>query len=170
MQDEIVEVVDKDCTILRRVEKQVAHKEGLLHKTVIATIINSAGKRMLVRPYSHRQDAGQFVSPVGGHVTAGETDDEALKREVMEEVGLEGFKYKLKGKGIFDRWVLGRHENHYFILYEVFTDQKPVLGDEAKSLKWFTDEELKYELKKHPKDFGDAFYFVYKSFYPELLS
>ena len=128
---EVVDIVDKDLNILYQTTKQKAHEEGLLHKCVVAEVINSEGKMMLIRPYSHKQDAGQYVSPVGGHVTAGETDEEALKREVEEEIGIKSFKHTLKGKAIFDRHVLGRHENHYFILYEIFTDEAPQLGDEA---------------------------------------
>lgn len=124
---------------------------------------------MLIHPYLHKQDAGQYVSPVGGHVSAGERDEDSLKREVSEEIGLSQFKYVLKGKAIFDRHILGRHENHYFIVYELITDETPQLGDEAESYKWFSVEELKSELKLNPKDFGDAYYFVLKNFYPDLL-
>lgn len=167
---EIVEVVDKDLNILYQISKKEAHEKGLLHKCVIAEVINSKGELMLIKPYSHKQDAGQYVSPVGGHVTAGESDEDALKREVMEEIGMKDFTFKFKGKGIFDRHVLGRHENHYFLLYEIFTDENPELGDEAEKYKWFTKEDLKKELKDNIKDFGDAYIFILKNFYPELLS
>lgn len=167
---EIVDIVDKDLNVLYQATKQKAHEEGLLHKCVIAEVINSEGKMMLIRPNSHKQDAGQYVSPVGGHVTAGETDEEALKREVEEEIGIKSFTHKIKGKAIFDRHVLGRHENHYFILYEIFTDEVPQLGDEAESYAYFSKDELKRLLKENPQDFGDAFHFVVKTCFPEFLS
>src|SRR5450830_208886 len=109
---EIVDIVDEDLNILYVISKQEAHEKGLLHKCVIAEVINSKGEMMLIKPYSYKQDAGQYVSPVGGHVSAGETDEEALRREVQEEIGMSHFIHKLKGRGIFDRHVLGRHENH----------------------------------------------------------
>lgn len=167
---EIVDVVDKDLNILYQITKQEAHEKGLLHKCVIAEVTNSKGQIMLIKPYSHKQDAGQFVSPVGGHVSAGETDEDALKREVMEEIGMKDFTYKFKGKGIFNRFVLNRHENHYFLLYEIFTDEAPNLGDEAETYRYFTKRELKKELKENPKEFGDAYFFILKKFYPELLN
>lgn len=167
---EIVEVVDENLNILYVISKQEAHEKGLLHKCVIAEVINSKGQIMLIKPYSHKQDAGQFVSPVGGHITAGETDEQALKREVMEEIGMKSFTYKLKGKGIFNRHVLGRHENHYFVLYEIFTDEEPELGDEAEFYKWFTKVELKKEIKNNKHNFGDAFLFILHNFYKELIS
>lgn len=168
--DEIVDAVDKNCKVIEQISKKIAHEKGLLHKTVIAEVINSKGEIMLVKPYSHKQDAGQYVSPVGGHVSAGESDEEALKREVMEEIGLKDFSFREKGRAIFDRRVLGRHENHYFIVYEIFTDEEPVLGDEAQSYKRFTKKELKTALKERKEEFGGAYFFVLKNFYPEFLS
>ena len=166
---EIVEVVDEKLNILYTISKQEAHEKGLLHKCVIGGVINSKGEIGLIIPLSNRQDAGQYVNPVGGHVTAGETNEEALKREAMEEMGFSDFKFKLVGKGIFNRHVIGRHENHYFIVYEIYTDQKPKLGNEAESYKWFTKEEIKKNLKDNIKIFGDAYLFVVKNFYKELL-
>lgn len=167
---EMVDIVDEKLNFLYQISKQEAHEKALLHRCVIAEVINSKGEMMLIRPYSHKQDAGQYVSPVGGHVSAGETDEEALRREVAEEIGIQTFTFKLKGKAIFNRDVLGRHENHYFILYETFTDELPQLGDEAQSYKYFTTEELKKALHDNPDDFGGAYHFVVKTFYPELLS
>jgi len=44
-----------------------------------------------------------------------------------------------------------------------------VLGDEAVDFESFTKEELAVQLKNNPKKFGDAFFFVLKTFYPGLL-
>lgn len=167
---EMVEIVDKDLNILFVTSKEEAHKKGLLHKCTVAQLINSKGQFMLIKPYSNRQDAGQYVCPVGGHVTAGETDEASLKREVEEEIGISKFKFKLKGKAILDRHVIGRHENHYFIFYEIYSDEKPVLGNEAETCRWFTAKELKKEIKANKKDFGEAYFFVLEHFYKEFLS
>lgn len=130
---EIIDVADSKNRFLFSIEKQEAHKRGLLHRTILGQLINSRGEWILVKQASDRQDAGQYVSPVGGHVRAGESEKEALFRETFEELGLRDFTYKFIGRGIFDRHVLGRHENHYFILYEIYSDKKLNLGPEAES-------------------------------------
>lgn len=169
-QEELVDVIDESGNLIRTVEKSEAHAKGLLHKTVISQLIDSGGRWVLVKQSKGRQDPGQYVSPVGGHVTSGETEMEALKREAAEETGLIGeLECKLVGKKIFDRHVIGRHENHLFIVYEIYSDKEPVINDESESFKYFTQTELKNELKNNPKLFGDAFHFVIRSFYPELL-
>ncbi len=167
--DEDVDIVDENLNILYSTAKTKAHASGLLHKTVIGGVFNSNGEIMLVSQLGHRQDPGQFVSPVGGHVMAGESDDEALIREALEEIGTESIKFSLKGKAIFNRFVLNRQENHYFIVYEIFMDENPVLGDEAESFKWFNRDELKEEIKNNPQKFGAAYLFVLENFYPDLL-
>ncbi len=167
--DEMVDVVDERGKVLYPVLKTEAHQEGLLHKTVIAGVVNSKGQIMLVKQAPDRQEPGQYVSPMGGHVSAGETETEALKREIEEELGFKDFEHKKIGKIIFNREILNRKENHYFIVYEITVDTDPVLGPEAAGFKWFEIGELKRELRSNPKYFGDSYFFTLKKFYPELL-
>lgn len=166
---EMVDVVDLENKVLSRITKDKAHERGLLHRTILAQLINSKGKWILVKQASDRQDAGSYVVPVGGHIRMGETEVEALFRETLEELGLRDFAYKFIGRGIFNRRVLGRRENHYFILYEIYSDKKLNLGPEATSYKSFTKNEIKKLLKNNPKLFGNAFHFAVKAFYPNLL-
>ena len=166
---EMVDVVDKNNKVLFVIAKQDAHKKGLLHRTILAQLVNSKDEWILVKQASDRQDAGQYVSPVGGHVRAGESEIEALRRETLEELGLKGFKHKFLGRDVFNRKVAGRKENHYFILYEIYSDKKLNLGPEAESYKSFTKSEIKKLLKNNPKFFGNAFHFGIKAFYSELF-
>src|SRR3989344_2857247 len=106
-QDELVDIVDENGNILKVVAKGEAHEKGLLHKTVISQVIDSEGRWLLVKPVKGRQDAGRYQSPVGGHVSAGEVETEALKRETEEELGLKGdFKYEFIERKIFNRFVI----------------------------------------------------------------
>lgn len=168
-QDELIDIIDESENKIKTTTKREAHAKGLLHKTVISEVIDSKGRWLFVKQASDRQDAGQYVSPVGGHVASGETDEEALKREAFEELGLEGdYKYEFAGKAIFNRNVLGRQENHYFIVFKIYSDAEPRLNYESESFRYFTPDELCKELKEHPGHFGDAFHFVVKNIFPEF--
>lgn len=116
-----------------------------------------------------RQDPGQYVSPVGGHVRAGETIEAAARREAEEEIGLTNFSIKYIGKAIFNREVNNKKENHYFILYEIYSDENPILNHESVSFEYFTKDQLSEQLRNSPKKFGDAYHFVVRTFYPQLL-
>lgn len=161
---EMVDVVDENCKIISSVSKQEAHVRGLLHMTVISEVINSKGEWLLVKQASDRQDAGQYVSPVGGHVKSGESLEDALKREAIEEVGLKDFRFEYVGRKIYNREVIGRKENHYFIMYKIFSDEMPMLNHESVSYERFTIEQIKKEITENSQKFGAAFHFVWKTF------
>lgn len=166
--EEPVDIVDEDDQVSYQTTKGEAHTHGFLHRTVIAELINSRGEWTLVKQAADRQNPGQYVSPTGGHVQQGESPEEALKRETQEELGIEPSRYRFVGKAIYRRTVREKDENHYFILYEIFSDEEPVLNHESVSWKRFPRGELVRALKNHPKDFGAAFHFIVEAFYPEL--
>ena len=168
-QHEVVDIVDQQNAVLYQTTKEEAHAKGLLHRTVIAVIKDSSGKWPLVRQAADRQDAGQFVLPVGGHVQAGETEEAALRRETVEETGLTEFDCRLIGNVIYQRHVLNRDENHYFSLFEIDSDESLVLGDEAVEYRRFSEIEIQQILLTNPEIFGDSFHFHVQEFYPRLL-
>ncbi|OIN92927.1 hypothetical protein COS81_04345 [candidate division WWE3 bacterium CG06_land_8_20_14_3_00_42_16] len=146
-----------------------AHTKGLLHRTVIAELINPFGGWTLTKQTSDRQDPYKLVSPIGGHVLAGESEIEALKRESEKETGITDFKFKLVGRKVFNRFVRNRQENHLFIVFEIYSSKKPVVSKESIDFKRFTKEMLIRSLRQKPEIFGEAFFFVIRNFYPKML-
>lgn len=166
---ELVDIVDTNGMPLYQTTKEEAHEKGLLHKCVIAEVKTSQGKWLLVKQANDRQDAGQFVSPVGGHISANELPENALIRETQEELGMSLAHHTYIGDGIFDRMTRGKRENHYFMLYEISTDAIPALNHESIEYKYFSNEEIRTGAQDNPKQFGDAFLFILHKFYPNLL-
>jgi 8-oxo-dGTP pyrophosphatase MutT (NUDIX family) len=166
--DEPVDIIDEHGTLVRRVMKSEAHAHGWLHKTVIG-YVRRDDNWVLVRQASDKQDAGQLVAPVGGHITAGETEVEALLREAEEEIGTRNISYTYLGSARFHRQVVGRDENHLFVVFEISTNDTIVLNEESVSLETFTSEQLRQALQKSPQNFGDGYYFVLEHFYPSYL-
>jgi len=168
MDDEMVDLVDEHGATKGQLLKTEAHKTGALHKTVIG-YLRYGEDWALVRQAGHKQDAAQLVAPVGGHVAAGESEIEGLLRECEEEIGTLNITYELVGRKVFHREVIGRDENHLFVVFEITTNDDIVLNDESVSIDRFTPTELKQALKDKPEDFGDAYYFVLETFYPDYL-
>lgn len=166
--NEQVDVIDESGKVLKQALKTEAHTHGWLHKTVIG-YLKYGNEWALVRQASDRQDAGQLVAPVGGHVQAGESNLDALLREAEEEIGTRNITYKHVGDKVFHRQIIGRDENHLFIVYEISTDDPISLNQESVAIERFTEEDLKKALLEQPANFGDGYYFVLESFYPEYL-
>jgi 8-oxo-dGTP pyrophosphatase MutT (NUDIX family) len=168
---EIVDIVDQDYEVVGSAMKAEAHRSGLLHRVVVAAVRDERARFVLVKQAQNRQDAGQLVFPVGGHVMAGESDTNALYRESREEIGVDGFKAIPACRLIFDRKVCGRHENHYFSVFHVVADPKTfVLGCEATDIAVFTERELKRAIVSKPEQFGEAFYVILHNLFPGLLA
>ena len=169
-QDELVDILNEQGAVIQTVPKKIAHEQGLLHKVVIAEIIDSRGRWLMIKQSSSKQDAGQYVSAVGGHVAAGESELDALKREALEEMGIAGeYAIKFAGKAKLNRFVLNRQENHLFLVYKIYSDAAPKLNEEVASFTYFTEDELKRQLQSHPEQFGEAFHFVVKHIFPQFL-
>lgn len=168
MADELVDIVDEQGRVLAQMLKTKAHLDGSLHKTVIG-YLRSGDTWHLVKQAPDRQDPGQLVAPVGGHVQAGESDIDALLRECEEEIGTRNITYKEVGRARFHRQVIGRDENHLFIVYEISTDDPIALNHEAESIHAFKGDDLKQKIANEPTSFGDSYFFVLEKFYPAYL-
>ncbi len=97
-------------------------------------------------------------------------DVEALLRECEEEIGTRNIEYKLLGTAIFHRQVIGRDENHLFVVYEISTQDEIVLGSEAVALRRFSAEELQKMVANGSPELGAVYYFVAEQFYHQLLT
>lgn len=112
---------------------------------VKAILINSLGEVLL--GYSYHQY--QFI---GGHVEAGETLEDAVCREVLEETGILLDKDSLKPDalmtGYIKDWPIdGRHTKTSIYYFVIYTDQEPDIQKVA-----YTSHESKgkFELRMIP--------------------
>lgn len=170
IQDELLDIIDEKNKVIGTIGKSIAHRDGTLHRIVIGELINSKGDYCLVRQAGDRQDAGQYVSPIGGHVGAGETADTALIRECQEECGFTPTNFNFVGTTIYSREVIGRKENHLFLVYKIPFDGEPILNHESVGFKWFSTHEIQQTLKSSPDTFGAAWHHVFKNIFPEIYA
>ena len=75
----------------------------LLHPVVHLHVFNSKGEVYLQkRPEWKDIQPGKWDTSVGGHLDYGETPEQALVREVREELGITDFQSERKGMYVFE--------------------------------------------------------------------
>ena len=102
MTDELVDIVDDDDRVIATVTRAEMRARRLQHRSVGIAVVSSDG-RLLV----HRRSAAKDIWPgwwdiaAGGIVAAGETYEEAARRELAEELGIAGVELELLGQSRF---------------------------------------------------------------------
>ena len=95
-QDEFLDVVTEKGEIIKTLPRNEIHgNPSLIHKVVHVLVFNREGALLLQKRSVHKDVApGKWDTSVGGHVNAGEALDEAVRREMEEELGITACKPK----------------------------------------------------------------------------
>jgi len=111
---------------------------GKNKKLGVVAVIRESNKFLLIKRSDYVEAANGYWCPVSGRVEEGETEQEALKREVMEEFGFEVEAYiKIKQTPSFDNkftlsfWTTKNHSG-----------EARIASDEISDIKWVTIEEM----------------------------
>lgn len=87
---EIIDEVNDKGEIIGAIDKDVAHKEGRLHKAIHLWIINDDGEVLLQKRCEDKKlYPNTWDVSVGGHVSTNEDSITALVREAKEELGID---------------------------------------------------------------------------------
>ncbi|MCY1722235.1 NUDIX domain-containing protein [Prolixibacteraceae bacterium Z1-6] len=96
--EEWVPLVDESGKVTGQAPRSQVHNGSkLLHPVVHLHVLNK-NKAILVqkRPLNKLIQPGKWDTAVGGHISAGETLEQALEKEAFEEIGLKDFSAKLQ--------------------------------------------------------------------------
>ncbi len=101
---EMFPLVDEDGNVVGKATRGECHNGSrLLHAVVHLHVFNSKGEVYLQkRPEWKDIQPGKWDTAVGGHIDYGETPEQALIREVGEELGITDFKPERVGQYVFD--------------------------------------------------------------------
>jgi len=97
-------IVDEEGKVIGAATRGECHNGSrLLHPVVHLHVFNSRGEVYLQkRPEWKDIQPGKWDTAVGGHIDEGETPEQALTREVGEELGITDFKPERVGQYVFE--------------------------------------------------------------------
>ncbi len=101
---ELFPIVTPDGTVLGSITRGEAHDgRKVLHPVVHLHLFNTRGELFLQRRPSWKDiQPNKWDTSCGGHVDYGETPQEALLREVEEELGVTTFVPRFLGQYVFE--------------------------------------------------------------------
>ncbi len=86
---EILPIIDEEGNVIGREDRMTVHEKGLLHPEV-HVLIKLPDNSFVFQRRSLTKDLapGKLTFSVGGHISFGQTPEEAVIRELKEETGL----------------------------------------------------------------------------------
>ncbi|MCR5159210.1 MAG: NUDIX domain-containing protein [Prevotella sp.] len=141
-QQEIFPIVDESGTVIGSATRGECHGGSkLLHPVVHLHVFNSRGDIFLQRrPEWKDIQPGKWDTAVGGHIDYGETPEEALRREVREELGITDFKPEFMGKYVFESQ---RERELVYVHRTTYDEEIRPSADELDGGRFWTMQEIR---------------------------
>jgi isopentenyl-diphosphate delta-isomerase type 1 len=151
-QAELFYWVDESDNVLGSMTRVEAHSgSGKIHRAAVAIIFDPENKHVLLQQRTLKKDMcpGFWGDSVGGHVTFGQSYDEAIMRETEEELGLKHLKLNFHSKHLFElsgeREFYAIYTGHISLNTEIHFDR-----DEIQQVRWIELEKMEPFLQREP--------------------
>jgi len=152
--EEIFDVVDEHDCVIGSATRSEVHARGLLHRAVNIFVLNSQGQLLLQKRTAIKDQYPLcYTSSASGHVDAGETYDEAARRELEEELGLK------TDIDFLQKFPAGPETaNEHSALYLTVTDEPPTFDPfEIEAGAFYELQTIADWIEKTPEEFTPPF-------------
>lgn len=139
-------IVDEEGNIISAATRGECHSGSkLLHPVVHLHVFNSKGELYLQkRPAWKDIQPNKWDTAVGGHIDLGENVEQALKREVEEELGITDFTPEQIEKYVFE----SAREKELVFVHKTIYDGPITPSAETDGGRFWSVEEIKENLGK----------------------
>ena len=170
MKEEQVILVNEKDEQIGLMPKMEAHEKALLHRAFSVFVFNEKNELMIQqRAKDKYHSPGLWTNTCCSHQREGETNIEAGKRRLQEEMG---FTTELKDtvsfiyKAPFDNG-LTEHEFDHILVghYHGEPELNPV---EADDYKWISLNELKEDMENNPQNYTEWFKIIFQKYYKHI--
>lgn len=170
MSEEKVILVNQKDEPIGLMPKMEAHEKGLLHRAFSVFIFNKKNELMLQqRALSKYHSPGLWTNTCCSHQREGETNIEAGKRRLQEEMGFTAeledtisFIYKAP----FDNGLTEHEFDH--ILVGNYNEEPLLNPEEAEAWKWMELDEVAKDMENNPSIYTEWFKIIFDKYYQTI--
>ena len=170
MKEEQVILVTTNDEPIGLMNKLEAHEKAVLHRAFSVFVLNDKNEVMLQQRAHHKYHSPLlWTNTCCSHQRAGETNLEAGKRRLEEEMGFvtdlkELFHFIYKAP--FDNGLTEHELDHVMIGY--YNGEPNINPDEVESWKWMDIEAIRQDMKNQPELYTVWFKIIFDEFYHYL--
>ena len=165
MQKNVILVNSEDQKI-GLMPKLEAHKRGILHRAFSVLIFNKKGELLIQqRALNKYHTPGLWSNTCCSHQIDGETNIEAGKRRLFEEMGFEVELFN------FDSFIYNAYFENGLIEYEfdhilvgIFEGTPLINKNEVNDFKWITFDKLQNEIYSSPQNYTVWFRIIFEKY------
>ncbi len=163
MQHPPIQIVDKDDKPIGGVGMMEAYKKGLIHRIVFIWVLDEHGKALLQKRSAKVETFPNcWDVSAAGHVDEGEDYVDAAKRELKEEVGIDGVKLQEVNSFYHEitvnNMLLKRFNKVYRTVIPASVSIKPN-PEEVAEIKWLEPQAIRDFATQYPDEVaGGLFY------------
>ena len=170
MKEENVILVNEQDEQIGLMPKMEAHEKALLHRAFSVFVFNDDNELMLQqRALDKYHSPGLWTNTCCSHQRDGETNIEAGKRRLQEEMGFVvdltesvAFIYKAP----FDNGLTEHEYDH--VLLGNYNGIPQINKEEVADWKWMPLEDVKLDIALHPEQYTAWFKVIFEKFYKHI--
>ena len=161
--EEWFDVVNRSDKVIDRASREEVHRNGLLHRSAHLLVFDGSGRVMLQkRSMVKDRFPGRWDSSVSGHVDSGESYDQCIVREAMEEIGI---RLAATPERLFKVDACDETDQEFSWVYRTYSEGPFAPNEEEISeIGWFTGDEVSHLVKTDPDSVSPSFALIWSKF------
>ena len=165
MKHEILNLINEQDELIGKVERDKAHAEGLWHRRATVFVFNSKNELLIQKRSSNMSWPNTWCGSASGHVLFNESYEEAAKRELKEEIGIDA-EIKYIGKITEQsKAPAGEIENEHHHLFTCNSDGPfDIQQEELSEVKFESIKDIQKRIQKDPDEFTPGFRMEFEYF------
>ncbi|CAN5441923.1 hypothetical protein BH10PAT3_BH10PAT3_1290 [soil metagenome] len=151
-----IQIVDSQDQFIGVKERNEVDYATDIYRVSALWLTNALGQTLLARRSIQKvNDPGKWGPAVAGTIDEGETYDDNIYKEAMEEIGLEGVEFT-KGKKTHITHPRNYFCQWYFASLDREADSFVMQDDEVDALEWVEIDKMKQELQTNSEKYVPA--------------